>query len=61
MTIGALSYIFALACFKPEYCVPAIGWPPMKVKPHSLAILNASAQTFLFVPQQSMTIGRLPM
>ena len=46
---------------KPEYCVPAIGWPPRNVTPCSFAIGKHAAQTVRFVPQQSSTTGCEPM
>ena len=61
MTIGAPWYMVAFAFLKPEYCVPAIGWPPRNVTPCSFAIGKHAAQMVRFVPPQSSTTGCAPM
>ena len=61
MTIGAPWYMVAFAFLKPEYCVPAIGWPPRNVTPCSFAIGKQAAQMVRFVPPQSSTTGCEPM
>ena len=40
---------------KPEKWVPAMGWPPMKVKPYCSARGKHRLQISCLTPQQSMT------
>ena len=61
ITMGAPWNRSALLLAKPEYCVPAMGWPPTKVKPYSSARAKPVRQTSRFTPQQSMTSVSLEM
>ena len=51
----ALSNSVAVAWSNPQYSMPAIGCPPMKVKPFSLAVSNSGPHTARLTPHRSIT------
>ena len=54
-TIGAPRNIVARECPKPENCVPAMGWQPMKVHARPSAISKQRSHTARFTPTASIT------
>ena len=60
-TIGAPLNIEARAWAKPEYCVPAMGWQPTKVKGRPSAIFSHRSQMTRLTPTVSITMAPAEM